>query len=101
MSNEHNTQEALSHVKSRITEALDYAQYGQIDGDHHKTWVIDQMVRALTGCPEVTASAIDCRGNPYTYTAQGESDAYQRWVARYRDGEDGPDTYTWDCGIAP
>ena len=24
-------------------------QYGGIDGDHHKAWVIDQMVRALTG----------------------------------------------------
>lgn len=24
-------------------------QYGQIDGEHHKTWVIDQMVRRLAG----------------------------------------------------
>ena len=24
-------------------------QYGGFDGDHHKAWVIDQMVRALTG----------------------------------------------------
>jgi hypothetical protein len=26
-------------------------EYGQIDGNHHKTWVIDQMVAALTGQP--------------------------------------------------
>jgi hypothetical protein len=30
--------------------ALDYARrYGTIDGDHHKMWVIDQMVRSLLG----------------------------------------------------
>ena len=52
-------------------------QYGQIDGDHHKTWVIDQMVRVLAG------------------------DSYDEFVAAFRDGEDGPDTYSWDVGIAP
>lgn len=52
-------------------------EYGQIDGDHHKTWVIDQMLRALTG------------------------DRYAEVIADYRDGEDGPETYTWDEGIAP
>lgn len=32
-----------------VQEALDLAwSYGQIDGDHHRLWVIDQMVRALT-----------------------------------------------------
>lgn len=58
--------------------ALDVAfNYAQIDGGHHKTWVIDQMVRALTG------------------------DEYDAWVANYCDGEDGPETYSWDEGIAP
>lgn len=37
-------------LNKRIKKALDIAfQYGQIDGDHHKTWVIDQIVRILTG----------------------------------------------------
>jgi hypothetical protein len=58
--------------------ALDIAfQYGGIDGAHHKTWVIDQMVRALTG------------------------DGYEQWVINARDGEDGPETYDWDEGITP
>lgn len=58
--------------------ALDLAlRYGQIDGDHHKAWVIDQMVTALTG------------------------DLYSTWVADANAGEDGPNTYEWDCGIAP
>lgn len=55
------------------------AQYGQIDGAHHKAWVIDQMVRELLGT----------------------LDSYEEWVRLYSEGEDGPDTYAWDEGIAP
>lgn len=62
----------------RVQLALELlARNGQVDGDHHKAWVIDQTVRILTG------------------------DGYQAWIERYRDGEDGPDTYSWDEGIAP
>jgi len=36
--------------RKRIKEALEIAlRYGQIDGGHHKMWVIDQMVRILAG----------------------------------------------------
>ena len=35
---------------SPVAKALDFAiRYGGIGGDHHKAWVIDQMVRALAG----------------------------------------------------
>lgn len=51
--------------------------YGGIDGAHHKQWVIDQVVRALTG------------------------GRYEEWVAEMKNGEDGPETYEWDEGIAP
>jgi hypothetical protein len=35
-----------------VGRALQIArEFGGIDGDHHKTWVIDQMVAALTGQP--------------------------------------------------
>lgn len=69
-------------VAKRIEGALNIAnQYGQIDGDHHKTWVIDQMVRILTG------------------------DMYEKWVEDYQLNEDNPDEpddqYEWDTGIAP
>lgn len=85
-----------------VDKAIDFAvRYGGIDGDHHKAWVIDQMVRALTDCPVVEEAAIDVNGVPYTYEAQGESDAYKKLVAESCDGADGPQTYTWDCGIAP
>lgn len=52
-------------------------QYGGIDGAHHKAWVIDQMVRAILG------------------------EHYEAWVKVFCDGEDGPNTYEWDEGIAP
>ena len=62
----------------RIARALKLASaYGSIDGDHHKAWVIDQMVRVLTGR------------------------RYTRWVRAQREGEDGPETYSWYIGIAP
>ena len=71
-------QTQLDDASTQIDEALELAvQYGGIDGGHHKMWVIDQMVRALTG------------------------DDYDQFVADACEGEDGPDTYDWDCGIAP
>ncbi len=86
----------------RIERALGYAhRFGQIDGDHHKAWVIDQMVRALTGCPVETRQANDSNGKPYEYKCQGGNDEYWTWITGYADGEDGPDTYVWDTGIAP
>jgi hypothetical protein len=62
-------------LERRIAEALKIA--AQPDGAHHKDWIIDQMVRALTG------------------------DGYAQWVADRKIGADGPDTYRWDIGIAP
>ena len=61
----------------RIQLALDALADGQVDGQHHLRWVIDQAVRILTG------------------------DGYEAWVTEYRDGVDGPETYSWDEGIAP
>lgn len=82
-------------IEDAIARALDIARrYGGIDGAHHKMWVIDQMVRALTGCPTVKRTANE-------YETQGESEDYRRWVADARSGDDGPETYGWDVGITP
>lgn len=63
----------------RIKEALSLAwSYGQIDGSHHRLWVIDQMVRVLCG---------------------GEEE-YRKWVEAY-ETPDGEDYWEWDTGIAP
>ena len=67
-------------MDKRVEKALDIAwQYGQIDGAHHKTWVIDQMVRALCG---------------------SESE-YKIWVRAYETPLSNNDYYEWDTGIAP
>jgi len=64
--------------EERISGAIDLAvRYGGIDGSHHKDWLIDQMVRILAG------------------------DRYEEIVAEAKAGEDGPETYDWDEGIAP
>jgi hypothetical protein len=71
-----------------IEAALELAS--NIDGAHHKQWIIDQMVRALTG------------------------DDYDAWVTLYQhcggsclfhdgasDAEYCDEGYSWDEGIAP
>lgn len=88
--------------KQAIDAALSIAMsYGGVDGAHHKAWVIDQMVRTLTRCPTVRRSAIGAYGKPYEYDALGESEEYLKFVARHNSGEDGPETYSWESGIAP
>lgn len=81
----------------RIHKALEIAaESAMFDGDHHKMWVIDQMVRALTGCPVETRTGTTyltaADTITYQYEAQGESPQYQAFVAAARG---------WDEGIAP
>jgi hypothetical protein len=86
--------------EEKIEKAIELAvRCGGIDGLHHARWVIDQMVRALTGCPLVTKTAKDCNGRPYSYETVGESDEYRRLVAEAKAGDDGPESYEWDCGV--
>ena len=62
----------------KINAALEIAKDAiGIDGAHHKQWALDQICRALAG------------------------NKYEEMVAAWREGEDGPNTYTWDTGIAP
>lgn len=92
------TNDAHEAIEAAIAIAV---KYGGIDGDHHKTWVIDQMVRALTGCPVVSKTATDVCGYEYTFEVLGESAKYIAFVREACAGEDGPNTYDWDVGIAP
>ena len=89
------------HVE-RVEKALSIAvAYGGNDGAHHKDWVIDQMVRALTGCPVNVTSHAPVNAEPYEYETQGESEDYKALVSEACNGEDGPQTYSWETGIAP
>ena len=65
-------------MEEGIKMAVRYTwSYGQIDGDYHKMWVIDQMVRTLLGKEE-----------------------YEKWVERYETPE-GENYWKWNTGIAP
>ena len=68
------SQEENRKLKEVIDKVRNIAyEYGQIDGAHHKTWVIDQIIRELLGTE------------------------YDNFIKEYE--EDGE--YTWDIGIAP
>jgi hypothetical protein len=50
-------------MENKIKNALEIAKsYGWIDGAHHKMWVIDQMVRALTEDNYIVWTAEICNG---------------------------------------
>jgi hypothetical protein len=84
--------------------------YGQIDGSHHKTWVLDQVARILHGTEVVTVMAKwgPSDRNPEGleelrfWTAEEPSQAYKDWVEMMlmRD-EAGEPQYSYDEGIAP
>jgi hypothetical protein len=70
-------EERIRALETRIAAALNALKsYGGIGGEHHKTWVIDQVARALV---------VD----------------YSTWVIEINTGEDGPNTYSWEVGIPP
>ncbi len=75
-------QQAIIDIAKDHTDIIHKAlqlgfDYGGIDGAYHKMWVIDQMIRILAG------------------------DLYDTYVKAAKEGQDGPDTYSWDVGIAP
>lgn len=83
--------------------ALEYiTRYGGKDSRHHKAWVIDQVARILNGCNIIVEMHewSDCEPEYRFYTDE-PSQQYKDWVAKLKDGEDGPDTYGYDKGIAP
>lgn len=83
--------------------ALHYIfMYGQIDGAHHKQWVLDQVTRILNGAPVViTEARWDDGHREYRYVV-GTSTKYEQWVDEYEEvDETGDPTYTYDPGIAP
>ncbi len=54
-------------------------EYGGIDGEHHKQWLLNEIVK------KATISKIH----------------YEEWVKYFNQGEDGPETYEWEVGVAP
>jgi hypothetical protein len=81
--------------EERIKLALSIAMGGTIDGAHHKMEVIDEMVRALTGCPLETKTSRDYQGKEYTYEGFGESEEYKTWVAQFDEEDEGEIINGW------
>jgi len=73
-------------------------QYGGIDGDHHKTWVLDQVVRILKGTKVIIKEAKWEDGEKeYRISLDEPSQEYIDLVKSYEnDGE-----YLYEIGIAP
>lgn len=77
-------------------------RYGHIDGDHHKLWVIDQIARIIKGSEIILKQASWDNGETNWRVSLGEpTEIYKQWVIDMKNGEDGPETYSYDCGIAP
>lgn len=66
--------EQIRKLESKIDKATKIAcEYGEIEGDQHKLWVIDQILRILL------------------------DERYQDFIENYKKDNG----YTWDIGIAP
>lgn len=79
------------------------SRYGQIDGDHHAKWVLDQVSRALHGgVPTVTLYKWDDGQEEYGVDLS-ETKEYLAWVEKMLGDtdEEGDREYGYDTGIAP
>jgi len=71
--------------------------YGQIDGDHHKSWVLDQVSRILKDTPIIVKIAKWSDGKTKYRVQTGEASlTYKFWIENMK-GDD----YTYNEGIAP
>lgn len=78
--------------------------YGQIDGEHHKAWVLDQVTRILKGTSVVVKLARWSNGEEeYRFhTNDIPSPEYLAWVEEMLGDEvDGEREYDYYKGIAP
>ena len=73
--------------------------YGYIDGAHHKAWLLDQISRVVNGTPVKISYVLD--SGYIGFDTAEPSPAYLKWVSDIKNGEDGPETYCYDIGIAP
>ena len=80
-------------------------EYGQIDGSHHKQWVIDQVARILKGTPvNVSVSKYTDGLEYYNFnTQEPPSQQYLDWVTSMlgEQYQDGSYEYGYDIGVNP
>lgn len=80
-------------------------RYSQIDGAHHKQWVLDQIARILKGTKVVIELAKWSNGHEeYRFWLDEPTKEYLDWVNLYKgdyDEESDSYEYSYDEGIAP
>lgn len=78
--------------------AMSFIQrYGQIDGEHHKLWVLDQVAQILLGSPVFVVEARwDDSPAEHRVSVGDPSAQYLEWKTEMQGGG-----YSYDAGIAP
>lgn len=82
-------------------------RYGQIDGEHHKSWVLDQVSRILLGSPIEANQRCWARPDESIITevdfTVGSSESYRKWRRGFveYDSDDGSEIDDYECGTAP
>lgn len=94
----------FSHFTPKDWSLYFIERYGMIDGAHHKQWLLDQVVKILTGC-EIQLGEASWEGGEteYRFSIVGETDEYKAWVDSWLEyDEDGELMYSeWDNGVTP
>lgn len=79
--------------------------YGQIDGDHHKAWVLDQVARILQGTKVIISEASWGNGHrEYRFRVSDKlSPKYLTWRTKMLGeiDQNGDAEYGYEEGIAP
>ena len=97
-----------THPEYRLYTPMNWAmyfleRYGQIDGDHHKAWVLDQMARVVHGTKVICERACWTSGETEDRIWLDEpSQEYVDWVRAMR-APDANGQYQYDYyeGIPP
>jgi len=86
---------------TQLDWAMEYIEtYGQIDGGHHKAWVLDQVAQILKGTPVILSLAKWSNGHSeYRFKTGQLSEEYKQW-ANYMLGENQQE-YEYYIGVAP
>ena len=100
----------VNHSQYKYYTPEDWAMYwiehwAGFDGAHHKDWVIDQVARILKGTKVILKIAVweneEGRAEEERFSLDEPPKAYWGWVSEMKSGEDGPETYSYEFGIAP
>lgn len=102
---EYDIADSIYHDYTTADWAMLYIEsYGQIDGSHHKLWVLDQVARILKGTKVKVKLARWSNGHEeWRFTLDEPSKEYLDWVEEMKDYDEESEEYNYDYdeGVAP